>query len=659
MTEDKTTEKRDKVRLVKKSAVGWFNVRMLLNTAVQAVLTTATGNRTSRREVMAALDVDLESHDPHPAHDLTALRASPDQEDTVWVDYIADLGDGFDATHSVAWLVGRDRIGLGPIGKPTAQPMPPDCMTEAPVGAFAGNEHVLEAGKVTIFGGDLVYPYATKRNYAERTVGPYRAARPWQNGGRMLFSLPGNHDWYDGLASFVHRFCQRGRWMGAWQVQQKRSYFALRLGHGFSIWGIDLATANDFDAAQLEYFRAQAEALKDNEQVILCVPQPAWTERTEPPNAADAVDEDAWDTIRLLNGYITNNEKRALNPARVPVIIAGDAHHYVRHEIAADDNKLATHLITCGGGGAFMLGTDAVPEELHLGDMGTATRKTPFPSVKESKSMRLGVFNMVLRHAIFCATVSAVMLCLVWLTHAASKALIGSGALKTTALDAVPLGFADVVLTLLRTLIYTPPLLGVTGLVAAGFIGFAHGARAKKTPNGAAVFAGTVHFLAQFAIAFSSLLLTVIWLQSFEASPLTYVLLLPPVAVLLSWLACGLTFSLYIWLSNIAFKLHEQEIYSSQSIEDWKSFLRMRIGPDGLTIYPIGLRKIERNWQLSSGIQEVQPNTMMARAVTTLGVKAKIVEMREGTTNILRPVSALQPQLIEKEITVHKRETAV
>lgn len=684
MTDPKMPEAPTKFRLIKRPAVGWFSVRMLLNTAVQALLTAATGNRTSRREVMAALD--MREGDPHPLYDLEALRASGEiashqGDDAVWVDYVADLGDGFDATHSIAWLMGRDHIGLGSVNAPTAQPLPPDCMTEAPASAFKGAEHVLPGGSVTIFGGDLVYPYATQRLYEERTIGPYYAARPWQKigdkfAGRMLFSIPGNHDWYDGLANFVHRFCQRGRWMGAWQVQQKRSYFALRLGHGFSIWGIDLATANDFDAAQLEYFRAQADRLVDNEQVVLCVPQPAWTDRDGKMDAAedaDPLDGAAWNAIRLLVDKISNNPRRVLNQASVPVIIAGDKHHYVRHEVAAESQNNACHLITCGGGGAFMLGTDAVSDPLYLNDGDVAHTKTCFPTKAESQSLRGGVFSMFYRHKLFCAALSTVMLSLTWLIQSASQALVGDAeetAIEATALGAVQIGSWKVLSTVGETLIYSPLLLMLTLSIAAGFVGFAQGAKGKRTPRWAAPVAGVLHFFAQLAIAFAIAVLALAMLASVYASLWASVLLMPALTIALSWPICGLVFSLYLWLCNIAFGLHEQEIYSSQSIEDWKSFLRLRIGPEGLTVYPVGLRSVAREWHRSPDpqkpeTQETGPDAetasagLLNRALIRLGVKPVTIEVRQGTTNLLRPVSPLKPHLIEHPITIKPRGTAV
>lgn len=650
--------------------------------AVQALITAATGNRTTRREVLAALDTptDDTNYDLKASPGQSARLSSERKGDAIWLDYVADLGDGFDATHSIAWLAGRDYLGLGKAGEPSPQPIPKDCMTEASESDFQDFKHVLPGGSVMIFGGDLVYPTASPQNYEERTVGPYYAARPWQKvgrkfAGRALYSIPGNHDWYDGLASFVRRFCQRGRWIGAWQVQQKRSYFALRLGHGFSIWGLDLATADDFDAAQLEYFLRHAQELEENENVILCTPKPAWTDcAVETEAKTDIQGSVAWRSINMIMKAVANTKYGKANSPRIVAVISGDHHHYVRHQQDAPLGDDSISLITCGGGGAFMLGTDAVPEKLDLDTGFTATKKASFPTEDQSKSMRSGVFSMFYRHKRFCFVLTAVILCLVWLMQSASRALLGSAEVMSnitvtfdaTVLSALRLGFAEFLGAIGKTLAFTPTLLLLVIGIAAGFIAFAQGSRGKGSPSWSGVVAGGVHFVAQMAVAFGIAILALAMISFLGADLWLFILLLPIITLGLGWIANGLVFSSYIWLSNVVFKLHEQEIYSSQAIEDWKSFLRLRIGPDGLTIYPIGLQKIARDWQSSPQPGKGDPEEsakddrkLMQRALIGLGLKPITFEVRKGTTNLLRPASPLEPHLIEQEIFIKKRGTAV
>lgn len=681
MSEPGTSTETKVTKLVKKPAVGWFNLQMLVTVAVQALVTAATGNRTTRREVLAALDTETERAEEHLAASTgqSARLSSDPKGDAIWVDYVADLGDGFDATHSIAWLVGRDFLGLGEVGKPTPQPIPKDNMTEAPESDFDGCDHILPGGSTTIFGGDLVYPAASSQNYEDRTVGPYYAARPWQKVGddfvgRALYSIPGNHDWYDGLASFVHRFCQRGRWMGAWQVQQKRSYFAVQLGHGYSIWGLDLATTDNFDAAQLEYFQKKAAELKEDENVILCVPKPAWTDyAVETEGKLSGQGSDAWRSINLIMKKVGANNSGYANPPRIAAVISGDHHHYVRHQQIKPVDGDPVSLITCGGGGAFMLGTDAVPEKLDLEESFIAEKQICFPSEAESKSMRKGVFLMFYRHKLFCLVLATIMLSVVWLMESASRALLGSAEVTSTmtitfdatVLGALRLGFSDFLSTVGKTLIFTPTHSLLVIGIAAGFIMFAQSSRSKESPSWSGIVAGGVHFIAQMAVALGLAFLVMALFGILDANFWLFVLLLPIVTLGLGWVFSGLVFSFYIWLSNILFKLHGQEVYSSQAIEDWKTFLRMRIGPDGLTIYPIGLRKISRDWQSSlqpggsTSIAAADDKKLMQRALIRLGLQSISFEVQKGSTNLLRPSSPLEPHLIEKEIFIKKRGVAV
>ena len=126
-----------------------------------------------------------------------------DEEGALWLDYAADVGEGFDPTYTVAWLLGRETLELEP-------------------------GLVTKRGRALVLGGDQVYPSANWEAYRDRFFGPYRSALPYVDERRQvphLFAIPGNHDWYDGLTSFTRLFTQRS-WIGAWKTRQRRSYFA-------------------------------------------------------------------------------------------------------------------------------------------------------------------------------------------------------------------------------------------------------------------------------------------------------------------------------------------------------------------------------------------------------------------------------------------------
>jgi hypothetical protein len=641
-------------RIVQRSAVGWFNLRLMIRSGIKALVSATTGAQAPRREVLAALDL------AHQNADAIHLASSTDTiTGPVWVDYIADLGDGFAATHSVAWLVGRDYLAIGEPGKQVAQPIPESALHEAQAKDFPPGSQLLPAGEITVFGGDLVYPFATQSDYADRTIGPYFAARPWdQSGarksGRQLYSIPGNHDWYDGLIAYVYNFCQPKRWHGAWQVQQARSYFAREIAHGFWIWGVDLAIANDLDAPQLEYFTKQANLLKEGEKVLLCVPKPAWVERDlhaiSPGEEADSWD--TWSKIETMRRLV----EETTNGARVAAVISGDLHHYTRYQTGADGADDACQYITCGGGGAFTLGTYSAPEELSVFGDKVARIEATYPSREDSRPLRNQVYKIVFRHKIFCAALATIMLALVWFFEASTHTNQG----PQTALDllwtlvSTRSGFFDYWYLLLTSMIFSPQLTAITFIVLGGFLAFAASARGLRTPWWAALIAGFIHFFVQLSAAF--LIVVTVWAllaQPYVPLPL-YILLITGSSILLGWLICGGLFALYLRVANATFGLHEMELYSSQSIEDWKCFMRMRVDKTGVTIFPIGLRHVAHKWitAKNAGALSVLANRAGANLMQALKMPVTNFDVPNRATHLFVPEPPLKPELIEKPIFI-------
>ena len=63
---------------------------------------------------------------------------------------------------------------------------------------------------------------------------------------------------------------------------------------------------------------------------------------------------------------------------------------------------------------------------------------------------------------------------------------------------------------------------------------------------------------------------------------------------------------LYLLFSNLAFGIHIDESSSSLASEDYKNFLRMSITPEGLTIYPIGIKKVTTNWKQTEDGEKIR-----------------------------------------------------
>ena len=63
------------------------------------------------------------------------------------------------------------------------------------------------------------------------------------------------------------------------------------------------------------------------------------------------------------------------------------------------------------------------------------------------------------------------------------------------------------------------------------------------------------------------------------------------------FIAGGLT-GLGLWLVNRLWGWNSNEVFSCQSIPDYKSFLRCNITAEGeLHVYPIGLERVPRRWR--------------------------------------------------------------
>ena len=84
--------------------VRWLAPGELLRTAIKVVLSSVFADYADRREVQAALPASV-------------LALAPDAEGGLWLDHVADLGDGFDPTYTVAMLLAADRLDVdGPSG---------------------------------------------------------------------------------------------------------------------------------------------------------------------------------------------------------------------------------------------------------------------------------------------------------------------------------------------------------------------------------------------------------------------------------------------------------------------------------------------------------------------------------------------------------------
>ena len=116
----------------------WFDPVLLLKLLNNVVLSTIFGQYADRRLIIAALDtVPLDEHVKRA--EAFRSRLTADKDGSVWIDWVADLGDGFDSTYAMASLLSREQLKVG--------------------------DTLLPRGQTLIMGGDEVYPKATRQAY--------------------------------------------------------------------------------------------------------------------------------------------------------------------------------------------------------------------------------------------------------------------------------------------------------------------------------------------------------------------------------------------------------------------------------------------------------------------------------------------------------------
>jgi len=304
--------------------VSWYDPRLLARIGVRTIISAVFGQYADQRLIQAVTDPcddkDLCTRYDYSNPDVNEPKQciAPDETGAFWIDYVADVGDGFEPSYTLAYLLAQDSLDVRQAGR-------------------------LRHGEILILGGDQCYPQATREEYKKRLLTPFNWAFNVPHPDRKLFAIPGNHDWYDGLTSFDSLFCSsrdrsaRGNVIGGWECQQHRSYWAIRLPHNWWVWGADIQFSKYLDTSQVGYFEMVAAQMGPQDNLIICLAEPSWL-------LADFTGEDEEENFFKIT---TIARERGV---RICAVIAGDWHHYARYYA----HELDTHFITSGGGGAFL-----------------------------------------------------------------------------------------------------------------------------------------------------------------------------------------------------------------------------------------------------------------------------------------------------------------
>jgi hypothetical protein len=516
--------------------VRWLGPVLLAATGARVALAEQFGAYLDKRELQSALEPPRLDHS---------------DADEFWFDYVADVGDGFDATYSVAYLLGQSSLTV--------------------------DGQSLPRGQALVLGGDQVYPTPSGQAYEDRFRGPYRAAMPSTPPGETaptLYAVPGNHDWYDGLTAFLRVFARKDAHVGAWRTAQTRSYFALQLPKGWWVFAIDAQEGSYLDDPQLEYFRDKIRTdVRDGDKIILCTPTPAWVQADEKSSVYDTTDY----FLRRIIGQEDTDKPKSVT---VPLMLSGDWHHYARYD------GPHRQLITSGNGGAYLFATHRLPKKITVPPKKSIVRsaslsdeyrlRRAYPSKMQSRGLGVGVFTRLpLRNPGFVA--------LLGILHA--MLLLG---LDNSA-EWIPTLPGEIMIAVMA---------GLTIFFAAGLTA------GQRKPRH--FIAGAVHGLAQIALGVAGVM---IWRQlPFDRlhrplPDLSAFFIYGPVAALVS----AEVVALYLLIVS-RFGVNLNELFASQGIQRFKGFLRLHIASDGtLTIYPIGLDSVSKRWRANPTAPDHEP----------------------------------------------------
>ena len=515
---------------------GWYDPGQLAETALKVVVSNLFGTRSDYR-LIESFTAKQELYDYSNKTD-------------IWIDYVADLGDGWNSTFAVARTIAEPLLSLS-----------------SPV---SSDTYRTERGHILVMGGDEVYPTADRDAYQEKLVAPYATALAHSPAPEPhVYAIPGNHDWYDGLVSFSRLFFQN-RWIGGWQTRQRRSYFALKLPHSWWLWGVDLQLESDIDQPQLDYFCEVAkERVNPGDRIILATAEPDWI-------YGNIYDLKLQNNLAFLEERVLRDAKATLR-----VALAGDLHHYRRHQAADGSGK---QLITAGGGGAFLHPTYGPPTDtLKVGrERVTEYRlKEEFPTRQTSVKLLFMDLLFPFLNWKFGFLGGGLYLAIAWIYRTPMSEQISRLSSHPTpgeqfsafvqGLLASPAGFFWIVAVVLGFWAFTDTHKRWYRLLGGGAHALSH--------LGGIVLSSYVGWLASELLIPDHVIARML-----IGSAATFVSV---------YFVSGFLMGIYLFVSLLAFRRHANEAFSALHWRHYKNFIRLHIDSTGtLAIYPVGIRKV-------------------------------------------------------------------
>ncbi|EER13165.1 hypothetical protein Pmar_PMAR020755 [Perkinsus marinus ATCC 50983] len=452
--EEEAEKRRGPHPKLRKAMVSWYSLFMTTYIPQVTVMLKVFMGRFDVRTLLAALTREPE--------DTLTFEDQSDKEET-WFDFFADGGDGFDSSYTVGRLIAQPYLGVDvPKDAAVAEKVSKLPISGVPVrgpgqgrssDSFAIKRHnsmpilghganrvrtesvssethltglqrvpsdsgtghrriMLPRASVVFHGGDLAYPVPSHKAFVNRLIRPLEwALPPYEEvttteskssavvDQPQFFAIPGNHDWYDGLEVYLHWLVGQDHLAG-WKLPQKCSYFAVKLSHGWWIWGLDLSLSYDLDRPQYEYFCGLLDSGKvsTEDRVVVITHRPNWEMGT--------IDH-GWfmtsATPSQRTGYLLSVLLDKIGEPRLAMRLAGDVHHYSRYmpsvitstfvlrrirggmiSLSVQDGSKGVPLVTSGGAGAFLHPTHFPPKDILQKEY---TRVESYPPEKVSRRL--------------------------------------------------------------------------------------------------------------------------------------------------------------------------------------------------------------------------------------------------------------------------------
>jgi TIR domain len=602
----------------------------------------AASDQVSSSELLERYDFSAQSN-ADPAKALTI-----DADGAVWVDFAADMGGRFEPGFTLTYLMGFESLHLPDVGRLAhgAILVTSDGLAPADIDRFDYEVSIRQKFGVTQNTG-------TRKRRLFAISGPYENLLGQRLTGHLRrvireFLLIRTSEravaWFDAL------FCSarqgKGEELGAWECDQHRSYWAVRLPFDWLIWGVDVLLDNPVDVPQFNYFERIADRTSPVDRIIICLAQAPWLASRETKGA---------DPIAQLIAVAQKNG------AKVSVLLAGGAHYYSRY--VCKDRGL--HCITAGGATGPLqpthylkyregLNLDGTRQRLDLRvkvkDGKQTTKPACWPSRATSRRVSLGALAFPFRNYGFTITLGAIYWLMIWIFATTSLpgthwhyTTVGEILIKDEDFRIFPDLFLVTPLAIANNVLFE--ILALAFWVVLYIYADPQQGRNLRAMATSLHWAGHIAMMLTlyFLVSWSSIMfMNWVWplakptLQLFELDAshqvqelVRTIVVFPLVSIFLGGLVGpGFVWGLYLLVSTLFLRMHRAEAFDALGIYDYKTFLRMRFSKEGAVVYPIGVKTVLRSRDLRH-----------SPAAST-----------EGSAFV--PARPLEPQLIEGPIVI-------